>query len=201
MKKRQKIDREAVIQKKIEDGYGQGRFKDYRPWIDQFSLSSKGRTVNLQNFLAKKFCRLTHLGIILEVNNLNYYVPLASPKKKHERMRNKPDFVKIEDENRKLLAVLNLNNMIPVPDNCLTQITLRNIGDLREFKNNHEKENYTQLLYKEMKIIETLNENNNLNTLARKLYNRKLKNPTDWISRRCCEFLLLEEKCKLYETL
>lgn len=58
------------------------------------------------------------LGIVFSVNGKNYYVPLTSPKKKHLRMSNSSDFLKIEDGK---YGAMNFNNMIPVPTECLEE--------------------------------------------------------------------------------
>ena len=52
-----------------------------------------------------------YIGILLEVNGMNYIAPLASPKEKHKSMKNNIDFFKLENGD---LGVINLNNMIPV---------------------------------------------------------------------------------------
>lgn len=49
------------------------------------------------------------IGIILNINNFNYYVTISSPKGKHYRMKDGIDFIKIKKEDR-ILEVLNLNN-------------------------------------------------------------------------------------------
>ena len=50
------------------------------------------------------------------------------------KMSNSLDFHKLQDEStRYLYAVLNINNMIPVPDNCLTQLKYNQIDCFRSF--------------------------------------------------------------------
>lgn len=57
-----------------------------------------------------------HLGVIIKVNNKDYYVPVSSPKNKHLKMSDSVDFIKINHYvSGELLCILNLNNMIPVP--------------------------------------------------------------------------------------
>ena len=64
-----------------------------------------------------------HVGILLTIGDFHYYVPISSAKPKHQKMSNSLDFHKLHDESTGYLyAVLNINNMIPVPDNCLTQL-------------------------------------------------------------------------------
>ncbi len=69
-----------------------------------------------------------YLGIILEINGTNYFVPLSSPKPKHNRMSENITFKKIEKDGH-LFAVLNINNMIPVPLNLCKEIDIDNISD------------------------------------------------------------------------
>lgn len=76
-----------------------------------------------------------YLGILLTVNSYNYYVPISSAKPKHRHMSNNLDFQKLQDEKNGLLyAVLNLNNMIPVPDSCVTQLKYDQLEHFRSFK-------------------------------------------------------------------
>lgn len=51
-----------------------------------------------------------YIGIILQVNGHDYFAPLSSFKPKHSKMPEMIDFIKI-----KKYAVINLNNMFPVP--------------------------------------------------------------------------------------
>ena len=52
------------------------------------------------------------IGIILNINNILYFAPFTSPKRKHLKMKNKIDFLKIDNGK---LGAINFNNMIPVP--------------------------------------------------------------------------------------
>lgn len=51
-----------------------------------------------------------YIGVVLTVNGMDYFAPLSSFKEKHRRMQEGLDFIKI-----KKYAVINLNNMFPVP--------------------------------------------------------------------------------------
>ena len=55
-----------------------------------------------------------YVGIVLKVNDTNYYAPLSSPKDKYRAMSgNNPTLFKIEKINsKKLIGVVRLNNMI-----------------------------------------------------------------------------------------
>ena len=98
-----------------------------------------------------------HIGILVTVNYLNYYVPISSAKSKHHNMSNSIDFHKLIDEvTGELYAVININNMIPVPDFCITQLKYDKIANFRTFLNEKEKTDYIYLLQKEKLIIDKI---------------------------------------------
>lgn len=138
-----------------------------------------------------------HIGILLTINGFQYYVPVSSAKPKHQKMSNGIDFYKIQDmETGYLYAVININNMIPVPEDCATQLKYDKVGEFREFANEKEKTDYIYLLQKEKKIIDSVAEN--LMDKARKLYKKRIEMPESSLAKRCCDFVLLEEKSKKY---
>lgn len=63
-----------------------------------------------QNKQAGQHNERKYIGIVLTVNGMDYFAPLSSFKEKHHRMQEGLDFIKI-----KHYAVINLNNMFPVP--------------------------------------------------------------------------------------
>lgn len=82
-----------------------------------------------------------YIGIVLTVNSLDYFVPLSSFKDKHSKMQESVDFLKIRN-----YAVLNLNNMFPVPKAERSFLDINKVSDI----------NYKNLLRKEYRIIKTL---------------------------------------------
>lgn len=60
-----------------------------------------------------------YIGVVLEVNGLSYFAPLSSFKPKHEKMKEGVDFIKIKD-----YAVININNMIPVPRGQIVELDI-----------------------------------------------------------------------------
>lgn len=82
------------------------------------------------------------LGIILLVNNSKFCIPLSSnsegKNKKLSSMRDNITLRKIYDKSGKLLAILNLNNMIPIRDEYISEIDLKihtnDIPELRRWK-------------------------------------------------------------------
>lgn len=69
------------------------------------------------------------LGVVIMVNDAKYCIPLSSNSaKKNEKlnsMRENLTFRKIRDKDGKILAALNLNNMIPIRDEYITPIDLK----------------------------------------------------------------------------
>ena len=137
-----------------------------------------------------------YLGIILSVGDFFYYVPISSAKKKHKNMKNSLDFQKIQDENT-LYAVLNLNNMIPVPNSCIQQIKYNQIEKFRSFDSETEKTDYIYLLQKEKRLIDAMEET--IKNKAQKLYEKCTSAPNSKLAVRCCNFRLLEEKLFLWQ--
>lgn len=138
-----------------------------------------------------------HVGVLLTVNSYRYYVPISSAKPKHQRMSNNLDFHKLQDaDTGYLYAVLNLNNMIPVPDSCITQLKYNQIEQFRSFSDEKEKNDYIYLLQKEKAIIDSMQ--SAIQRKAEKLYEKCLRIPESSLASRCCNFKLLEEKSSTY---
>lgn len=65
-----------------------------------------------------------YIGILLEMKGFKYFAPLSSYKQKHKKMEESVDLIKIKD-----YAVINVNNMIPVPDGQYTLIDINGTAD------------------------------------------------------------------------
>ena len=129
-----------------------------------------------------------YVGILFEINDMEYFAPLSSPKKKHLKMKNTIDFYKI-DEGK--LGAINFNNMIPVNKNNYELL------DLESKSNNTSEMKYKKLLLEQ---LDYLNENYfHVVSNSYKLYELYINNklPAN-IKNRCCNFPLLETKCSEY---
>ena len=61
-----------------------------------------------------------YIGVVYKYNGVNYFAPLSSPKPKHITMNEIAlDISKINDG---IWGIVNLNNMIPTPTFCLTEV-------------------------------------------------------------------------------
>lgn len=129
------------------------------------------------------------IGILFIVNNCEYFAPLSSPKPKHLKMKNTIDFIRIKNGE---LGAVNFNNMIPVTQQNYDFVEI----------NQKETLTYSESRYRYMLEYQLnwLNENieqihNKSFNLYNKFINGKLHGT---IKNRCCNFMLLEEKCKEY---
>ncbi len=123
-----------------------------------------------------------YIGILFEIYGTKYFAPLSSFKPKHKKLSESHDFIKIGD-----MAVINLNNMFPVPDGAFV---LRNLQDETDLQ-------YKTLLNNEIRIIRQKTEQIVCN--AKYVYNHKLTNDgKSKLSQRCNDFKLLEEKSREY---
>lgn len=126
-----------------------------------------------------------YIGVVYKYEGVNYFAPLSSPKLKHLKINDKSvDVFKIDNGK---LGVVNLNNMLPTPLSCLTDV-LPTLKDDDKYKgllidqlNRINKDR--QILY--TKII-----------TFQKRY--RAGHINDRIRERCCNFELLEEKCNEY---
>lgn len=124
-----------------------------------------------------------YVGVVLHINDIDYFAPLSSFKDKHRRMKETVDFIKIKD-----YAVINLNNMFPVPEGKFTYV------DIKKQKNPH----YRDLLLSEYRFIKSIQEKIRKNAAV--VYTHKIQNGTNTsLSKRCNDFLVLENACKQYK--
>ena len=129
-----------------------------------------------------------YIGVVLTVHDgINYFAPLHSPKQKHYTMKNNLlDCIKIFGRKGNLLSVINLNNMIPVKEECLSPIIFKNESDpflVQKFQN-------------EYRIIKRLAPK--ICSNAKTLYHECQHHPDGFLAQRCYDFKLLEEKYRTY---
>lgn len=123
-----------------------------------------------------------YIGIILYIEGFEYFAPLSSFKPKHRQMREGLDFLKIKE-----YAVINLNNMFPVPSGLYTYVDINAQRDPK----------YKALLLAEYRMIKSIQDKIRKN--AKTLYQLKIKNGDSTpLLRRCNDFKLLENACSNY---
>ena len=128
-----------------------------------------------------------YIGIVLRVEDMNYFAPLSSFKDKHRHMKEGLDLLKIKD-----YAVINLNNMFPA------QLVSCHYVDIAKVHN----QKYKDLLLAEWRYIKSIQQKirNNACTLYQ-LKIQAIKDSRDTpLTKRCADFLLLESLCHVYKT-
>lgn len=148
-------------------------------YVDYLSSFSK---VMFHNSKPNQKNSRKYIGIVMTVHSMDYFIPLSSFKKKHYKMKESLDFIKLHD-----YSVININNMFPVPEKLYTKI---------DFSKEKDK-NYVYLLRNEYRLIQVKEKLIRKN--AKIVYKIKT-NPKDnsSLSKRCNDFLLLEQKAKEY---
>ena len=121
-----------------------------------------------------------YIGILLKVNHMHYFAPLSSFKPKHKKMEESLDLIKLKN-----YAVININNMFPVPEGQYTYVNISNETDFR----------YRTLLLSEYRIIKKLQDRIQKNAAI--VYRHKLEKGTSTpLAKRCNDFISLENACK-----
>lgn len=128
------------------------------------------------------------IGVLFMIDKCEYFAPLSSPKPKHSKLKNTLDLIKIENGT---YGVVNFNNMIPVMDKNYV------IFDLNKKTENRAENFKLELLRNQLRWL-TANKKD-VNTKSKLLYNlyKSNKLPKN-VKDRCCNFPLLEEKCREY---
>lgn len=128
------------------------------------------------------------IGVLFMIDKCEYFDPLSSPKPKHSKLKNTLDLIKIENGT---YGVVNFNNMIPVMDKNYV------IFDLNKKTENRAENFRLELLRNQLRWL-TANKKD-VNTKSKLLYNlyKSNKLPKN-VKDRCCNFPLLEEKCREY---
>ena len=132
------------------------------------------------------------VGIVVVCGVHKYCIPLSSPKKKHETMKNSIDFTKIVVD-EKLLGVLNFNLMIPIEEEQLQPV------ELKIFKRDREKiKHYKMLCKSELDWCRTNSEI--ICNKANVLYNMYSSGKKFSGRNRCLDFAKLEVECNRYNS-
>ena len=123
-----------------------------------------------------------YIGIVFQINGINYFAPLSSYKTKHVKMRESVDFIKIKD-----YAVINFNNMIPIPQSQIVEIDINKEKDM----------SYRYLLQAESREINR--QKNRIRKNAEIVYSHKIHNgDSTALAKRTTDFELLEKLCREY---
>lgn len=151
-----------------------------------------------------------YMGILVQENGVEYVIPLSSAKEKHKTWKNvdvdrflifetctkaenctKDIYVQNSDGTLKhILSVIDLKKMIPIKQGLYSEVNLN-----PSTKDTKADKKYKVLLNIEytfcLKIL------NSIIQKASKLYDKQMT--TGKVIKFCCDFKLLEQKCKEYK--
>ena len=120
-------------------------------------------------------------GIVLQVNDVDYYVPVTSYKQQ------KPDNFLIVANNGQSVSSLRFNYMFPIPRET---IAVRVIADEPDHA-------YRALLAQELRYC--IKNQDTIQRLAERTYKRVLLGKDLGLVANSCDFLFLEQKCREYK--
>ena len=151
--------------------------------------------------------RKPYIGILLQENGVEYVIPLSSAKEKHKTWKNvdtdrflifencekTENGVYVENDDgsfKHILSVMDLKKMIPIKKGLYSEVDLN-----QSEKDSPAEKKYKVLLNIEysfcLKIIDSVIQK------ATKLYDKQME--TGKVIKFCCDFKLLEEKCREYK--
>ena len=135
-------------------------------------------------------------GILFEVDDLYYITQVSHPQQWHRNLKQQKDFYKLFDPKNpnRLIAVVNLNYMFPIPKEQTTPFVKKDIHTYRTFKTEMEKSKYIDLLDTELSVINSMD----LGTKAQELYKLKYDVPDNVVSKRCIDFKAMEQLAVKY---
>lgn len=153
---------------------------DYVSYLKKIEMDKRGfsRVPNMEYGDKRKPKFLC--GIVLEINGVDYYVPVTSYKQQ------KPDNFLIQAVNGQVVSSLRFNYMFPVPITRLTERTIATEPDRA----------YRALLSQELRYC--IKNQEAIRHLAERTYKRVLLGKNPGLVANSCDFLLLEEACRNY---
>ncbi|MBR5127842.1 MAG: type III toxin-antitoxin system ToxN/AbiQ family toxin [Roseburia sp.] len=136
-----------------------------------------------------------YLGVVIEINTYKYYIPLSSPKDKHDyivvngkKTIRKDSIIVIRivsgaNDKRELKGTLQIGTMIPVPDDAIEL---------------YDVENETDHLYKDLvneEIIFIRKHEKKIIKNAKILYSKRIAGEANKVVEKCLDFKQLELEC------
>ena len=159
------------------------------------------------NYLRKKFPRVysnkentrvhmrKYLGVVIEMDMYKYYIPLSSPKDKHDyividgKKTIRKDSLIVKrivsgtEDNKELKGTLQIGTMIPVPDDAIELYDVENEPD-QAYKDLVNEE-IIYIRKHEKKIIRN----------AKILYSKRIAGEENRVVQNCLDFKKMEAEC------
>ena len=147
----------------------------YNSFLQEYETEKRGltRVPNIRYSDRTKFA----FGAVLEINEIKYYVSVSSFSNRQEANI----LIRVPGDKQEIKGSLRFNYMIPVPDECLTRLIIRDVEDA----------NYRSLLNKEYRFC-TSNEER-IRKKANTIYDMVVNNRKQILTDNSCDFKILEE--------
>lgn len=128
-----------------------------------------------------------YIGIIANINNYFYFLPLTSDDKPYLRENRKYKRIVVDISKDDKLGFVRVGNMIPVPKGCFKE---------KSFNSSKDRD----LLRKQYRVFVTQEFRDRLRLKIINLYNTRILNPDHYLNDIICNFPLLEQKCNEYKS-
>ncbi len=146
----------------------------YNKFLQRYEKERRGVTKvpNIRYTDRNKFA----FGAVMQINGMNYYVSVSSFDKKQEANI----LIRVPGDKKEVKGSLRFNYMIPVPDECIKKLVIKDIED----------EKYRLLLNKEYRFC--MDNAEQIQKKANKIYEMVTKNHKQILTDNSCAFPVLE---------
>lgn len=153
----------------------------YNLFLQNYEKEHRGvtRVPNIRYTDRNKFS----FGTVLTINEIHYYVSVSSFNKKQEANI----LIRVPGDKEEVKGSLRFNYMIPVPDECITRLVIKDEPD----------EDYRNLLNKEYRFCQA--NKDKIEKKAKKIYDMVVHNRKQQLTDNSCDFALLEKGYKEFE--
>lgn len=147
----------------------------YNEFLQKYEKEKRGltRVPNIRYTDRNKFA----FGAVMDINGIKYYVSVSS----FNRSQEANILIRVPGDKQEIKGSLRFNYMIPVPDECLTRLVIKDVED----------DKYRQLLNKEYSFC-TENEER-IRKKAGKIYHQVVNNRKPLLTENSCDFKILED--------
>lgn len=154
--------------------------EDYNRYLQNYEKENRGFTKvpNIRYTDRSKFA----FGVVMQVNDINYYVSVSSFDRKQEANI----LIRIPGDEKEIKGSLRFNYMIPVPDQCIERLVIKDISD----------EKYRLLLNKEYQFC--IHNAERIQKKANKIYKMVTTNRKQILTDNSCAFSILEQGYREY---
>ena len=154
--------------------------EEYNQYLQRYEKENRGVTKvpNVRYTDRNKFAFVA----VMQVNGISYYVSVSSFDKKQEANI----LIRVPGDEKEIKGSLRFNYMIPVPEECIERLIIKNIKD----------EKYRMLLNKEYRFC--MDNAERIQKKANKIYEMVTTNRKQKLTDNSCAFRILEQGYREY---